>query len=219
MAAARFALIVGLLWAVGAAGAVVSPTAPPELVLNEVQSAAFRAWFVRIVEEQVQQGPSPRWPHKDCAGLVRFAVNEALSSHDPAWLQASGVPNRYLPPELNLTPEQARLHNSWKQTGSSERTPFVTAIELIQENCSFVSKDVNQALPGDLLFFDQGEDQHLMIWMGSFIAYHRGSATQKDNGLRSVGLDQLLHWKDARWQPRNENPNFIGIFRFSFLSR
>lgn len=189
-----------------------------EVMLDEAQSAAFRAWVVRIVGEQLRQGPSPRWTHQDCAGLVRFVVNETLRTHDHHWLKANGVSNRYLPPELKLTPEQKMLRNRWKQFDGSSG-PFVTAIGLIQDNSRFVSRDINQASAGDLLFFDQGEDQHVMVWMGSYIAYHRGSATQHDNGLRAVSVNQLLNWKDTRWQPRIDNPNFIGIFRFSFLSR
>lgn len=212
MASTGRALIVGLLLVSGALPAVA------EVALDEAQSAAFRAWFVRIVGEQLRQGPSPRWTQQDCAGLVRFAVNETLRTHDHDWLKANGVSNRYLPPELQLTLEQKTLRNRWKQFDGGSG-PFVTAIGLIQDNSRFVSKDINQANPGDLLFFDQGEDQHLMIWTGSYIAYHRGSATQHDHGLRAVSVNQLLNWKDTRWQPRIDNPNFIGIFRFSFLSR
>lgn len=212
MASTGRALILSLLLVSGASPAVA------EVMLDEAQSAAFRAWFVRIVGEQLRQGPSPRWTQQDCAGLVRFAVNETLRTHDHVWLKANGVSNRYLPPELKLTPAQKTLRNRWKQFDGGSG-PFVTAIGLMQDNSRFVSKDLNQASPGDLLFFDQGEDQHLMIWTGSYIAYHRGSATQHDNGLRAVSVNQLLNWKDTRWQPRIDNPNFIGIFRFSFLSR
>ena len=81
----------------------------------------------------------------------------------------------------------------------------------------FLSKNLNQALPGDLLFYDFGETQHLMIWMGSYLAYHNGSATKKDNGLRKQSLSTLMTWKDTRWRPQEHNPNFVGIFRFSFL--
>ena len=28
------------------------------------------------------------------------------------------------------------------------------------------------------MFYDQGDDQHLMIWMGRSIAYHTGSSTR-----------------------------------------
>jgi len=212
MASPGRALILGLLLTGG------FPAAGAETKLDDTQSAAFRAWFVRIVGEQIRQGPSPRWIQQDCAGLVRFAVNEALRPHDHAWLRANGISNRYLPPDLALTPEQQGWRNRWKQFDGGTG-PFVTAIGLIQDNSAFVARDINQASPGDLLFFDQGEDQHLMIWMGGYIAYHRGSATRTDNGLRTVSVNPLMNWKDTRWQPNLDNPNFIGVFRFSFLSR
>ena len=68
--------------------------------LDPEQSQIFRAWFVRIAQEQLRQGPSPRWHQQDCVGLVRFAANEALKVHDAKWLHANGLSNRYLPPEL-----------------------------------------------------------------------------------------------------------------------
>jgi uncharacterized protein YfaT (DUF1175 family) len=95
----------------------------------------------------------------------------------------------------------------------------VSALGLIQQNSRFVAKDVNQALPGDLLFFDQGDDQHLMIWMDRYIAYHTGTVTRTDNGLRAVPVSELMQWKDSRWQPQSGNPNFIGVFRLAFLTR
>ena len=36
-------------------------------MLNVEQSGLFRAWFVRIAQEQLRQGPSPRWYQQDCA--------------------------------------------------------------------------------------------------------------------------------------------------------
>lgn len=185
--------------------------------LDPSQAPLFRAWFVRIVAEQVRQGPSPRWVHRDCAGLVRFAVAEALRPHGPAWQQASGV-SGHLPQELTLAPDQRSLRNSWRQVDKSVG-PFVSALALVQENTEFVSKEIQHALPGDLLFFDQGDDQHVMIWMGDHVAYHRGEVAPRDNGMRTVRIAALLDWKDTRWQPRVENPNFVGIFRFFFLSR
>ncbi|MGH8553817.1 MAG: DUF1175 family protein, partial [Methylococcales bacterium] len=62
-------------------------------------------------------------------------------------------------------------------------------------------------------------DQHLMIWMGRSIAYHTGTITATDNGMRSVGLNQLMQWKDTRWIPDASNPNFMGLFRLRFLAR
>lgn len=186
--------------------------------LDGRQSEAFRSWFVRIVGEQLRQGPSPRWTQQDCAGLVRFAVGETLKDHDAAWRKANGLSNRFLPPELGLAPTQTALRNAWKRADGATAA-YASAIDLIQENSVFVSSDINQALPGDLLFYDQGDSQHLMIWMGGYIAYHRGSSSKNDNGLRAVPLHTLMNWQDTRWQPRSDNPNFTGIYRFAFLSR
>ena len=195
--------------------ACASATAQPRLDAPETQ--AFRGWFVRIVQEQLRQGPSPRWQQQDCAGLVRFAANEALKVHDGAWLRAMGLSNRYLPPESALSDDERALAQRWQQ-GDGRQGPYVDAIKLIQHNADIVSRDVNQARPGDLLFFDQGDDQHLMIWMGRYLAYHTGSARPGDNGLRAVTLSNLMQWKDTRWIPDQANPNFVGVYRLRFLA-
>ncbi len=186
--------------------------------LDVQQSQVFRAWFVRIAEEQLSRGPSPRWYQQDCAGLVRFAANEALKVHNEKWLRSNGLSNRYLPPELELSDEQRRLAQQWQQ-GGGKVGPYVNAIKLIQFNSRLVGRDVAQARPGDLMFFDQGDDQHLMIWMGRYIAYHTGTTTPTDNGMRSASLQQLMNWKDTRWIPDAANPNFIGVYRLNFLSQ
>ncbi len=186
--------------------------------LDKAQSRAFQAWMLRIVTAQLEQGPSPRWQHRDCAGLVRFAVNEALTVHDARWLRANGIAtDRQLPPELELTPQQKTLRNRWVQTGGAIGN-YVSAIALVQNNSRFIGRDLNQAQPGDLLFYDQGDEQHLMVWMGTRIAYHTGSNNPGDNGLRSVAVKNLTTWKDTRWQPAVDNPNFAGLFRLNFLS-
>lgn len=192
-------------------------TTPGIIRLDTQQSRHFRAWFTLVVAEQLRHGPNPRWQHRDCAGLVRFAVDEALRRHDYRWRKANGLTDRPLPPELDLTPHQRRLRGQWRQIGGT-RGVFASAMAVVQENSRFVSRDINQARPGDLLFFDQGDDQHLMIWMGNYIAYHTGGARKDDNGLRAVSVQQLFTWRDVRWQPRIDNPNFIGVFRLSLLS-
>ncbi|CAG4893863.1 DUF1175 domain-containing protein [Paraburkholderia gardini] len=204
------------------AHALSGTTAPPDPdALSPGQSAAFRAWFVRIVDQQMRRGPTPRWTQRDCAGLVRFAAGEALRPHDAKWLRANGMSGvadaSRLPPELQLSPSQRSLANRWAHIDGSVG-PYASAIALVQRNCRFVAKDVNQALPGDLLFFDQGDDQHLMIWLDRCIAYHTGTVSPTDNGLRAVAVSDLMQWKDSRWQPFDGNPNFVGVFRFAFLT-
>lgn len=190
-------------------------------VFSPRQSSVFRDWFTFIVDHQLHAGPTPRWVQRDCAGLVRFAVGESLRAHDMTWLRANGMVgsanlNR-LPPPLILTPEQRSLSQRWHQIDGSV-SAYAPAITLIQSNSRFIAKDVNQALPADLLFFDQGDDQHLMIWLDNYIAYHTGTVTPTDNGLRAVSVDELVAWNDSRWRPIAGNPNFVGVFRLEFLT-
>lgn len=189
-----------------------------DLRLSQAQTRVLRQWLVRIVRAQLDQGPTPRWQHRDCAGLVRFAMAEALRPHDGKWKASMGLSTALLPPEPELSAaERQTLRHNWRLADGS-RSAYVGALELIQENTRFLSRLWQQALPGDLLFFDQGDDHHLMIWMGRYLAYHTGSANQQDNGLRSVDIAALLNWKDTRWQPHEHNPNFSGFYRFSFFS-
>jgi len=196
-------------------------TLPDPDAFSAPQSAAFRAWFARIVDQQLRRGPTPRWTQRDCAGLVRFAVGETLKPHDSKWLRANGMTSvadaSNMPPELQLSASQRTIANRWTQLDGSTGA-YASAIALIQRNCRFVSKDINQALPCDLLFFDQGDDQHLMIWLDRYVAYHTGTVTPTDTGLRAVAVSDLMQWKDSRWQPRDGNPNFVGVFRLDFLT-
>lgn len=185
--------------------------------LTPAQSRIFRAWMVQIIATQFKAGPTPRWSQRDCVGLVRFAVAESLRDHDDKWKRANALAGRPVPPEVELSTTQQSLRHNWRLADGS-RSAYVSALEMVQENAGFTSKSCNQAAPGDLLFFDQGDAQHLMVWMGSYIAYHTGSVTAQDNGLRSVALRDLMHWPDTRWHPAQQNPNFAGVYRLNFLS-
>lgn len=184
--------------------------------LDRAQSAIFRAWMVRIIATQLARGPTPRWVHHDCASLVRFAVNESFKRHDGRWQRANGLAGA-LPPELQLTQQQAELAGRWHDI-SGKAVAYVSALALIQRNSRFIDRDVNQAQAGDLLFYDQGDDQHLMVYLGGEVAYHTGSESAGDNGLRRVPIHELLQWKDTRWRPHVSNPNFVGVFRLAFLA-
>lgn len=206
-----------------ALGALAMPAhaltqAMPEVLLDAEQSRRLRAWITLIVAAQLRAGPSPRWQHRDCAGLVRFAVRESLRRHDAAWVRANGLQGIALPPEVALFSAQRAALRDWVNI-DGQRQAYVGALALVQANCRLMGKQLTQAEAGDLLFFDQGDDQHLMVWMGSYIAYHTGTETASDNGLRAVAPRRLMNWEDTRWRPVPENSNFIGIYRLAFLSR
>lgn len=212
---ARFWLFIFLLFfGVGARAEI-------ETSLSRSQIQAFRAWIVMIIEDQVRRGPNPRWYHRDCAGLLRFAVSETLLSHNLHWRKANGFLERALPAEIELDSKTRERLKLW-QTSDDGRKPFARALPLIQNNTEFLGKTIERIEPGDLLFFDQGDEQHLMIWTGRRIIYHNGAqlkpkSDDPDYGLRSVTLEGLLNFSDTRWQPAVDNPNFIGFFRLSFL--
>jgi uncharacterized protein len=185
--------------------------------LDREQSTHFRDWMTLLIHEQIERGPTPRWTHRDCAGLVRFSVAESLREHDVAWRRANGLLSRRLPPDIDPA-AAAPLRNTWRRADGT-RDPYVGALELVQENTRFVTRQLQQALLGDMLFYDQGDEQHLMVWMGNYIAYHTGRVEPGDNGLRAVRATQLLGWSDTRWRPSDDNPNFAGVYRLAFLAR
>lgn len=189
-------------------------TAP---TLTPAQSRSCRAWMTRIIAAQLTAGPTPRWQQRDCVGLVRFAVAESLREHDEKWKRANGMLGTALPPEIDLDQGTQSVRHQWRLADGT-LSAYVSAIEMVQENARFRGKDCNLAAPGDLLFFDQGDAQHLMVWMNSYIAYHTGTVTPTDNGLRAVKLRDLQAWRDTRWHPTQDNPNFAGVYRLNFLS-
>lgn len=200
----------------GKVGATSSPAVAAP-ALTPAQSRSCRAWMTRIIAAQLTAGPTPRWQQRDCVGLVRFAVAESLREHDEKWKRANGMLGTALPPEIALDQNTQSVRHQWRLADGTV-SAYVSAIEMVQENARFRGKDCNLAAPGDLLFYDQGDAQHLMVWMNSYIAYHTGTVTPSDNGLRAVKLRDLQAWRDTRWHPTQDNPNFAGVYRLNFLS-
>jgi uncharacterized protein YfaT (DUF1175 family) len=217
LAAAGWCFGLGALAAAPAKTSEPVSDAVPDATLDREQSQHFRDWLTLLIHSQIERGPTPRWTHRDCAGLVRFAVAESLREHDNAWKRANSFLGTRVPPDVAPAQTQA-LRHAWRRVDGS-RNAFVGALELVQENTHFVSKQLTQALPGDLLFYDFGDDQHLMVWMGRYIAYHTGRVEANDNGLRALRVAQLSGWKDTRWRPATDNPNFSGVYRLAFLAR
>ena len=204
--------------ALGVGGAFAAPASAPRPRLDREQSHRFRDWMTLLVRAQIERGPNPRWVHRDCAGLVRFAVDEALRRHDVDWRRANGLLAARVPADVEVDAATlAALRQSWRRADGS-RGAFAPAIDLVQENTRFVARELTRADAGDLLFFDMGDEQHLMVWMGHYIAYHTGRIEPGDNGLRALRPAQLFAWKDTRWRPTSDNPNFAGIYSLDFLA-
>ena len=63
---------------------------------------SFRRWFTAIAEMQFYQ-LSDQWnaEQRDCAGLARFAMREALRHHDRIWFQKMGPGYQTVAPDVN----------------------------------------------------------------------------------------------------------------------
>jgi uncharacterized protein YfaT (DUF1175 family) len=203
----------------------------------------FRRWFTWIAEVQFYQ-ISEAWnpEQRDCAGLVRFSLREALRRHDRAWLQKMGPLSRPLAQDvraynLETGPLGEKLFRtdfgSFKPADLSDGkfSEYADGRTLKNYNCTFVSRDRAASRPGDLLFFYQPWVQHypyhVMIFIGGatagddkgtdWVVYHTGSSPSDHGTVKRVRLGVLDHHPDARWRPITANPNFLGFYRLKIL--
>jgi uncharacterized protein YfaT (DUF1175 family) len=203
----------------------------------------FRMWFRAIAEAQFYQ-PSDSWnrDQQDCAGLVRFAWREALRRHDRLWYQKVGPGYEAVAPDVHAySLDTGRLGEKLFRTSygtfqegdisGGKFSEFADARTLKDFNSRFVSRDRNQAQPGDLLFFHQPWVQrfpyHVMIFLGEarqagegardWVVYHTGSSPSDRGTLKKVRLAVLDHHPNPRWRPVERNPNFLGFYRLKIL--
>src|SRR6266498_1006887 len=204
---------------------------------------SFRRWFTAIAETQFYQ-LSDQWnaEQRDCAGLVRFAVREALRRHDRAWFQKMGKGYETVAPDvagfdLDQNPLGEKIfrtdfgsfHESDLRNGRFSE--FADARTLKYFNTVFVSRDRREAQPGDLLFFYQPWVQkfpyHVMVLLGSpriapngvqdWVVYHTGSSPTDEGTVKKAELSVLDHHPNKRWRPTESNSNFLGFYRLKIL--
>ncbi len=203
----------------------------------------FRRWFTAIAETQFYQ-LSDQWnaEQRDCAGLVRFAMREALRRHDRIWFQKMGSGYETVAPDvagfdLSQNPLGEKIfrtdfgsfHESDLRNGRFSE--FADGRSLKNFNSVFVSRDRREAQPGDLLFFYQPWVQkfpyHVMVVLGSphiapngaqdWVVYHTGSSPTDQGTVKKVQLAVLDHHPDPRWRPVENNKNFLGFYRLKIL--
>lgn len=150
----------------------------------------FRRWFAGIAELQFyHQSEAWKAEQRDCAGLVRFALREALRQHNRAWFRKMGAAYDPLAPDVRAyTLERNPLGEKLFRTKSGAFadpdltngafSEFADARTLKDFNSRFVSRSRSEAEPGDLLFFYQPWVQkfpyHVMIFLGK--AYQADAA-------------------------------------------
>jgi len=204
---------------------------------------SFRRWFTAIAETQFYQ-LSDQWnaEQRDCAGLARFAIREALRRHDRIWFQKMGPGYETVAPdvgELNLDNNPLGEKIFRTDFGSFQESDlrngrfseFADGRTLRNFNSTFVTRDRREAQPGDLLFFYQPWVQkfpyHVMIFLGparvapngaqDWVVYHTGSSPTDKGTVKKDDLSVLDHHPDPRWRPVESNKNFLGFYRLKIL--
>jgi uncharacterized protein len=204
---------------------------------------SFRRWFTAIAETQFYQ-LSDQWnaEQRDCAGLARFAIREALRHHDRVWLQKMGSAYQTVAPDVGgfdldhnplgekiFRTDFGSFHESDLRNGRFSE--FADGRSLKNFNSVFVSRDRRQAEAGDLLFFYQPWVQkfpyHVMIFLGpvriapngaqDWVVYHTGSSPIDKGTVKKVELSVLDQHPDPRWRPVESNRNFLGFYRLKIL--
>jgi uncharacterized protein YfaT (DUF1175 family) len=236
-----------------AAEASTAPGAGPDLddtfgdgtpdflrLANSTDRQAFRGWFTLLADSQSLQGHKlPREIH-DCASLLRYSYREALRRHDSAWVSSVSLAISAVPAEVRqyqypFTPLGASLFRVREgaffpdDLRNGAFAEFADAKTLWRDNTYSAGRDIQQARPGDLLFFRQsGRDLpfHAMIFLGhsriertseQYVVYHTGPQGKSSGEIRRLSVAELLSFPDARWRPVASNPAFLGVYRWNIL--
>ena len=219
---------------------------PDDLELNdEVDKTNFRKWFCILALTQYYY-KDPQWNDRDCAGLIRFCIREALKKHDNNWLKNKkliydiNVPDvmKYNYPNVpilgtkifRITDNTSNIYDStFINTNFSE---FAEAKYLISYNFDYISKDIRDVHPGDVLFFSNDVDinwpYHSMIFIGDeflsekkmkdIVVYHTGSDSGKEGIIKKLCLSDLNKHPNKRWHPIKSNPFFLGFYRWKIIN-
>jgi uncharacterized protein YfaT (DUF1175 family) len=191
---------------------------------------AFAQWFTLLADAQFERKSDDVI---DCSSLVRHAYREALRAHTPAWRRAYGLALPAALPDVRVTPPMR--DGAWLLfrvgTSPDRFAEFADAGTLVRYNTRPIGRDVRAARPGDLLYFRQDADHspsHLMVFVGTshfepagsdWIVYHTGPDGTHDGEVRKVPLADLVRHPAPRWRPVAANPAFVGVFRWTRLSR
>jgi hypothetical protein len=209
---------------------------------DSADQEAFRRWFTFLAEVQYFTPTSQRPTEiTDCAALLRYAYREALRRHDASWSAGSHlvlVPalesvRKYHYPHTPLGPALYRVRpGPWSPSDlhGGAFGQFADTGTLQRWNTFFVTRDIEHAQSGDLLFYRRTSDRstfHSMIYLGKsqitrgetrYVVYHTGPEGAGRGEIRRLSEDELLHFPDPQWRPAPANPVFLGVFRWNILN-
>lgn len=196
---------------------------------------AFRFWFTALAEATADV-PEDKLPPEidDCAALLRWCYRNALHAHDEAWLRTAPASLDLALPSVRqyaypFTPLGAALFRVREGSFASDDVDnhafaqFADARTLWRRNTFLLSRTVQSARSGDLLFYrqlEQNSPYHSMIVTGvaqKWLVYHTGPIGRGPGEVRRVLLEDLIRHPDPRWRPLAENSNFLGVYRWNIL--
>jgi uncharacterized protein YfaT (DUF1175 family) len=207
---------------------------------DDADAESFRRWFAFLAEAQFfLQAKLPREVN-DCASLLRFAYRESLRRHDGEWAAALSLPRlpaiqevrQYSYPHTPLGASLFRIRPgafAGEDLRGGAFAEFADADCLRRFNTYFVSRRIQDARTGDLIFFHQGSQRspfHVMTFIERsaldgtaepLLVYHTGRIGDSLGEVRRPTLRELLHYPDARWRPLPENRGFLGVYRWNIL--
>lgn len=213
---------------------------PAFLTLDtEHDRRSFRRWFTFLAEAMYYRPPGvlPR-EVSDCAALLRFAYREALREHSGTWAAELGLEaappessvEKYRYPYTPLGGDLFRIQPGPFSPGGEDAAfaQFADADKLRRYNAHFRSRRLEDAQPGDLLFYRQLEQDlpfHAMIYLGpsqfepggDWVVYHTGPLEGGPGEIRRPAAAQLLRHPSPRWRPLAGNANFLGVYRWNIL--
>lgn len=185
---------------------------------------AFRRWFTFLANAMFLRDTRDLPPDvKDCAGLVRFCYREALRKHDGAWTVSINLTDLPSYPNVRkysypFTPLGSDLFLTGETRAGRRRfAQFADAQTLMLQNAHKVTGGLEAAMPADLLFFHQPQqDQrfHVMIFLGDEVVYHTGESPGE---IRRPRVEDLMRHPEPRWRPVPGNPYFLGVYRWNIL--
>lgn len=99
---------------------------------------------------------------------------------------------------------------------------FAEAARLKDNSLTFLSRDPNDALPGDvLIYLNDTESEwpyHTMVYLGNgMTVYHTGPDGSKPGIVKKLSMAQLAQHPNPRWHPVTANPYFLGFYRWRIL--
>lgn len=191
----------------------------------------FRKWFIAVALAQFQNR-SAAWVRKqrDCSGLIRYSYREALKHHTARWRKKNGISldlflpdvRKYNYPDVPVLGENIFKINGFPADHPNSFHVFAEAERIMNYHTRFVSRDIRESESGDLIFFEDKNNwnspYHSMILVRNdenqlFLLYHTGT----DDLMKLVKPEYL----DANpvFRPREDNPSFMGVYRFKILEQ